>query len=144
MKNNKKGFTLIELLVVIAIIGLLATLSIIALNSAQAKARDVKRMSDVREIRTALEMYFASENAYPASTTPGAPIADSSGVVFMRSYPTPPKPIDGENCGTGISGSEEYVYKLDSNQSYSVYFCLGSNVNEVNAGQRTMTPAGIY
>ncbi|PJA91867.1 pilin, partial [Candidatus Kuenenbacteria bacterium CG_4_9_14_3_um_filter_39_14] len=31
MKNNKKGFTLIELLVVIAIIGLLATLSVVAL-----------------------------------------------------------------------------------------------------------------
>ena len=32
---NKKGFTLIELLVVIAIIGLLSTLAVVALNSAQ-------------------------------------------------------------------------------------------------------------
>nr|MDA3803020.1 hypothetical protein [Patescibacteria group bacterium] len=132
----------IELLVVIAIIGLLATLSIIALNSAQAKARDVKRMSDVREIRTALEMYFASENAYPASTTPGVAIQDSGGAVFMRSYPTPPSPADG-GCDQDTQNNA-YTYTLDSNQSYSVEFCLGSNVNEVTAGARQMTPAGIY
>jgi len=32
MKDNKKGFTLIELLVVISIIGLLSTISVVALN----------------------------------------------------------------------------------------------------------------
>ncbi len=145
MYKTKKGFTLIELLVVIAIIGLLATLSIIALNSAQAKARDVKRLSDVREIRTALEMYFASENAYPAEAdiTDGAEIS-SDGAIFMRSYPTPPTPIDGGTGCSSATGATEYVYELDGNQSYTVHFCLGSDVNEITAGARTMTPAGIY
>ena len=56
MNKDKKAFTLIELLVVIAIIGLLSTLSIIALNSARAKARDAKRISDVKQMQVALEM----------------------------------------------------------------------------------------
>lgn len=56
--NKNKGFTLIELLVVIAIIGVLATLLLLQLGSARAKARDAKRISDVTQIRTALEQYF--------------------------------------------------------------------------------------
>ncbi len=143
MNKTKKGFTLIELLVVIAIIGLLATLSIIALNSAQAKARDVKRLSDVREIRTALEMYFASENKYPAAgLTTGGEITDGT-AVFMREYPKPPTPVDGTSCDNA-TGAMEYVYQVNGNQSYTVHFCLGSDVSEISAGPRTMTPAGIY
>ena len=53
---NKKGFTLIELLVVIAIIGLLSTLAVVSLNNARAKARDAKRLSDVKQLSTILEL----------------------------------------------------------------------------------------
>ena len=62
---KKKGFTLIELLVVIAIIGLLSTLAVVALNSARQKARDAKRVADVKQIQTALELYFNSSSGYP-------------------------------------------------------------------------------
>ena len=62
---NKKGFTLIELLVVIAIIGLLSTLAVVSLNNARQKSRDAKRVSDIKQIQTALELYFADQNAYP-------------------------------------------------------------------------------
>mgnify|MGYP001565122226 CR=1 FL=1 len=63
MKNN--GFTLIELLVVIAIIGLLSTIVLVAVNSARAKARDAKRMGELKQIQTALEMFYNVNGYYP-------------------------------------------------------------------------------
>ncbi len=53
----KKGFTLIELLVVITIIGVLATFSVATLNNAREKSRDSRRISDIKQIQTALEHY---------------------------------------------------------------------------------------
>ena len=54
--KNGAGFTLIELLVVIAIIGLLASIVLVSLGGARAKARDAKRVSDIRQISLAMEM----------------------------------------------------------------------------------------
>ena len=146
MKTEKKGFTLIELLVVIAIIGLLSTLSIIALNSARARARDAKRISDVRQIQLALEMFYNENNRYPDEVTVGGPIGPTS-APYLRSYPTPPSPADG-TCTSGATGTNSsYVYLVQGSgqtSSFTVQFCLGSSVNEVPAGLRFMTPAGIY
>ena len=59
------GFTLIELLVVIAIIGVLASTVLASVNSARAKARDARRMSDFKAISTALAFYFDKYGRYP-------------------------------------------------------------------------------
>lgn len=66
----KKGFTLIELLVVVAIIGLLATVVLASLNSARAKSRDARRVSDLGQIKTALFMYALDNGgSFPGTTT---------------------------------------------------------------------------
>ena len=63
--QTKQGFTLIELLVVISIIGILSTLAVVSLNDARGKARDAKRISDVKQVQTALEVFLADRNGYP-------------------------------------------------------------------------------
>lgn len=64
--NSSLGFTLIELLIVISIIGILASLTLASFSSAQAKARDGVRKSDIGQIKRALEIAKADcqGNAY--------------------------------------------------------------------------------
>lgn len=65
MSRSKNGFTLIELLVVIAIIGVLASVILPNLNAARVKARSARRAADLKQIQTALELYYADNNSYP-------------------------------------------------------------------------------
>ncbi|MFA6963458.1 MAG: prepilin-type N-terminal cleavage/methylation domain-containing protein [Patescibacteria group bacterium] len=64
--QNRRGFTLIELLVVVAIIGILATVVVINLTTAQKKARDAKRISDIESVATAARLYKLDNGTYPA------------------------------------------------------------------------------
>lgn len=140
---NKKGFTLIELIVVIAIIGLLSTLAVVALGSARQKARDSKRLSDLKQLQTALELYYTDVNAYPAGNavtlgTGNAACLNGSGFAatgcatpYMGQVPQDPQASTG---GT-------YVYTVGNN-TYTVAGHLEGDVNGLN-GDILLTPAGI-
>ncbi|OGI64782.1 hypothetical protein A2642_03725 [Candidatus Nomurabacteria bacterium RIFCSPHIGHO2_01_FULL_39_10] len=65
IKRVQSGFTLIELLVVIAIISLLSSVVMASLNSARIKARDAKRKVELKQIVSALELYYNEYGAYP-------------------------------------------------------------------------------
>lgn len=152
IKSNKKGFTLIELLVVIAIIGLLSTLAVVALNSARQKSRDSKRVADIKQIQTALELYFAdSTDGYPVNTSlvlgaAGAKTLSSTnkwadtaaGTTYMGLVPASPTPYDG----TCTTDNNKYDY-TGTATNYSIVFCLGGKVGDLDAGLTTANASGI-
>lgn len=94
--KGRRGFTLIELLVVIAIIGLLSSVVLASLNNARARARDARRISDLKQIQTALELYANSNGDYP---TQGAntQVNDLSAVLAPAYIPALPQ--DPTNTG---------------------------------------------
>jgi len=69
LRRSQRGFTLIELLVVIAIVGVLASIVLTSLESARAKSRDARRLTDFSELQKALELYYDDNGAYPLTTT---------------------------------------------------------------------------
>ncbi len=152
MKNKKitqpKGFTLIELLVVISIIGLLSTLAVVALNDARTKSRDAKRVSDIKQIQTALELYYADNNKYPVHTTAvtlgttaanalcgtGVFTSSCSGTPYMGQVPANPSP-----GGVGYS----YIVPTTAGATYTLTFSLEGPTGGLGAGAHTASPSGI-
>jgi len=137
--KKQKGFTLIELLVVIAILGLLTTIALVSLNSARAKARDSRRLADIKQIQTALEMYYSASSTYPANLTDATFLSD-----YMKNVPTDPQ---GSNVSDCTGATEAYTYtQTESGQSYTLNYCLKAAAagapNSV-VGINTATPAGI-
>ena len=59
------GFTLIELLVVVAILGILMSLVMVTLHSAQEKARDSQRKTFIGQMRSGLLVYEAEKSSFP-------------------------------------------------------------------------------
>src|SRR5947207_7988335 len=61
---NRKGFTLIELLIVVVIIGILAAIAIPKFANTKEKAYLASMKSDLRNLVTAEEAYFADSIKY--------------------------------------------------------------------------------
>ena len=61
--KKNKGFTLVELLVVVAILGILTGVVVVSVGDAVARARDSRRLADVRQLAQILEVDFALHGA---------------------------------------------------------------------------------
>jgi prepilin-type N-terminal cleavage/methylation domain-containing protein len=65
--SNRKGFTLIELLIVVVIIGILAAIAIPKFANTKQKAVKSAMISDLRNLATAQEAFFADSTKYATS-----------------------------------------------------------------------------
>ena len=62
--TGRKGFTLIELLIVVVIIGILAAIAIPKFSTTKEKAYVASMKSDLRNMATSQEAYFADNQTY--------------------------------------------------------------------------------
>jgi len=98
--QSTRGFTLIELLVVIVIIGILATGAMSVFTSAQAKARDSQRITDLKALESGLIQYYSDADEYPADA--GLTNFKTALSEYVSRWPKDPK----HTINTGY----QYVY----------------------------------
>lgn len=126
----KKGFTLIELLVVIAIIGIVMSIGVANLITAQKQARDANRRQIIHNIQTAFEQFYAGTGSYPDSTSIGAAFDNGSA------------PTDPKNSGAYIIN-----YSGTSSSAYCVCATLeggGGNASGASGTSCTWVEDGDY
>ena len=116
---SSKGFTLVELLVVIAIIGVLATLILLQLGVARQKARDARRVADINQVRSALELYFDDVGNYPVDTSLENDIGPTAVVNnrYLTVFPFDPliQPCSDKIYDGFVAGNFCYGYAWDPN-----------------------------
>jgi type IV pilus assembly protein PilA len=88
MKSNRKGFTLIELLIVVVIIGILAAIAIPKFANTKEKAYVASMKSDLRNLMTAEEGYFADFQAY--GSVAAVNFTSTNGVTVTATPAAPP------------------------------------------------------
>ncbi len=71
VSTQKRAFTLVELLVVVAIIGLLVSLSLIAIEHYRKKAQDSRITATLSQIRSVSAQIYSDENTYSSICSGG-------------------------------------------------------------------------
>lgn len=122
-RRGARGFTLIELLVVIAIIGILSSIVLASLNSARQKGRDARRISDIKQLQLALELYY---DAHPTTGYPNAAqyAANLVSEGFISVIPTDPSSAAAYSyaaLGSGTSCTSYHLGGTLENTSHAAF-----------------------
>ncbi len=101
---NRKGFTLIELLIVVVIIGILAAIAIPKFSNTKEKAYMAAMKSDLRNLVTAEEAYFADNTTYTSGQA-AMNYNSSAGVTVVVTVAAGP-PVGYSATGTHTGTAE--------------------------------------
>lgn len=109
-KANSDGFTLIELLVVIAIIAVLVAFAVTNFVGVRSRARDVRKKSELSQMKNALRLYYNDYVSYPGPTTTAVNTFNGCGTA------TPPSSDCLTTCAgafaAGATGCDTVYMKL--------------------------------
>lgn len=104
------GFTLIELLIVISIIGILAGLLFINFGGVRERGRDAARKNDLRQLKTALRLYYNDYQRYPFSSTGAPSYAIRACNKSAGADPDDPDPANFSVCQWGATFTDDVQY----------------------------------
>lgn len=129
----------------------------LAAGNARSKARDAKRIADMRQIASAFEQYHVQHGTYPTGTQSvqigGVLLSDPAALdgiteTFIPNYtaiiPEAPEPADGSSCQGVGAGYNNYWYETqDDGYAYTLTFCLGKDTQDLAAGMHFFTGDGL-
>lgn len=135
LSSSRRGFTLIELLIVVVIIGILAVGLVPKVLDAPKRARDTVRMSDLKNIRLALQSYAADHaGVYPAAPNTAKLIdSDFNNASDFGGY------FDSKKVPVGPKADSYYYKQITGNNGALSCYMIGAQTetksgNIVDAG----------
>lgn len=124
---KNKGFSLIELLISIAIMAILGSIALTSFTTIRKQARDQQRKTELNQYKTALEAYYADNNAYPLYA--GSPAVSNQSQSIFDTGSTLITTYMGSTVLQGVNAGDNYLYYYISN---AVNYKLWGNV-EINS-----------
>lgn len=137
MNRSDRGFTLIEIMVSVSIMVILTIIGVVSYSKINMRSRDVKRKSDIEQVRSALEMYRSDYGYYPnivANTW-----KEASGLSVLVPEYIPAIPSDPQ----APDSNYYYVATNKDLQSLKFYgYCLCGKL-ETSSGTPTCTAIAL-
>jgi prepilin-type N-terminal cleavage/methylation domain-containing protein len=121
--RDQKGFTLIELLIVVVIIGILAAIAIPKFSATREKAYFAAMKSDLKNLASQQEIYYADEYSYTTSTTNLGYVASDAVNVTIAAG------------ATGWSATATHDALTSGTQGCAIYYGTGFTENSFGVTQ---------
>lgn len=143
-----RGFTLVELLVVVAILGILTSVVLVSLSTANTRGKDGAIQANLDSLRTQAQLYYNANGGYGSNASlvndTGDCTANTAGTVFEDARVR--QQVAATNfansggsvtCNVAAGGAGYAIYAALAS-SFTTYFCVDSN----GVGMRTTTAPG--
>ena len=130
IKTKSQGFTIVELLIVVVVIAILAAITIVSYNGITNRANASAAASTASSLQKKIELYYASQSAYPTQ------MSDLTGVASSESYYVASGTIKVVATDPTTSNGKDSVrvYTCSTGGIRIVYQTFGSGTANLNIG----------
>jgi hypothetical protein len=141
-RTNEGGKNMAEIAITIGIVFLLVyglvVFSFRNVRDAGSGMREARRVSDVKQIQIALDLFYKDAGYYPDKINFGGTL-EYNNTIYMNIVPQNRLPNDGY-CP---EDSQYRYFGTKNGQSYKLEYCLGMDVGGISSGYHVATPNKI-